>query len=716
MIAAPTGADERFRAAREAAARRRRSGRWRRLAVLAAALVIVLGAAGWAFVRFDLASQITFGPPERAEIAAPEVPELSLTAADPRPDPNGAAPADDADDDDLAAPAALIDLPGQPMRLQLGAAGERRNQMRVPRPELPEDTRGAGDLIRLQDTLIASGERVAVMLPSSGEDFAVFQAQRQRAGGSGGQATPAPLVSDASAGELAGDEVRLARPGTVAAAEAHRTWHAERARQTGRFLHGSSRAPTRATDRRHGLFEDTILRVTAPSPMADLLTLEGLESPQAEAVADAVRARFEVDTVTPGFVIALRTVPDRDAPERSLFSQLTLYDGERYIGSLARDTGTDRVPLSMMTSARPPPEDDDAEDDAQEAGTEGAVPEEASYTGDRDTGTAPPEAELRLVMASDPWVGRDFTVAGEAPQAAGPTEMRVLDALFSAAMRHGIESSLVGQIIMLLSEAHDLDGMVHPGDRFTLLMSEERHPDQDAALSQVLYLGIEGREVNATCYVFKPPGRDNYTCYGRSPGTGAGAAAQVETGDTETLTAGQEVETLVNRIIQIESAGRADARNPLSTATGLGQFIESTWIRMMNTYRPDLSATMSRAELLALRVEPDISREMVTHLAREGESYLRARGHQITAGRLYLCHFLGMEGAHLVLSSPLDADLQELLGAGVINANPFLRGNDVAWIINWAENHMQRASGRVAIIREPQELRDFRQAVDSALG
>ena len=37
---------------------------------------------------------------------------------------------------------------------------------------------------------------------------------------------------------------------------------------------------------------------------------------------------------------------------------------------------------------------------------------------------------------------------------------------------------------------------------------------------------------------------------------------------------------------------------------------------------------------------------MVRNLAREGEAYLRARGHQITAGRLYLCHFLGMEGAH----------------------------------------------------------------------
>lgn len=704
MSVAGTGADARFRAAREAAARRRRTGRWRRVLGVAVAVVAVLGAAGWAFVRFDLASQITFGPPDRTEATAPSAPGLSLSDAEPSFGTDAAPRADEDDDTAFAAaPAALIDLPGQPMRLRLGGAGDRRSQMRVPRPELPEDTRGTGDLIRLQDTLIASGERVAVMLPSSGEDFAVFQAQRQRAMGSGGQA-PAPVVAP----DAAGGEARLARPRTVAEAEAHRAWHTEWARQTGRFVHGSSRAPLRATHRRHGLFEDTILRVTAPSPLADLLTLEGLEPAQAEAVADTVRTRFDVDGVTPGFLIALRTTPDRDDPARALFSQITLHDGERYVGSLARDTGTDRMPLSMMTSARPAPENAEAEDPAPEA-------EASNGNGDREADAQAPD--LRLVIASDPWVGRDFAVAGDAPQAAAPTEMRVLDALFSAAMRHGIESSLVGQIIMLLSEAHNLDGMVHPGDRFTLLMSEEPHPDQDAALSQVLFLGIEGREVNATCYVFKPPGRDNYTCYGRSPGTGAGAAVPVATGaDTETLTAGQEVETLVNRIIQIESAGRADARNPLSTATGLGQFIESTWIRMMNTYRPDLSATMSRAELLALRVEPEISREMVTHLAREGESYLRARGHQITAGRLYLCHFLGMEGAHLVLSSPLDADLQELLGAAVINANPFLRGNDVAWIINWAENHMQRASGRVAVIREPQELRDFRAAVDAALG
>ncbi len=82
----------------------------------------------------------------------------------------------------------------------------------------------------------------------------------------------------------------------------------------------------------------------------------------------------------------------------------------------------------------------------------------------------------------------------------------------------------------------------------------------------------------------------------------------------------------------------------------------------MNTYRPDLANSLSRADLLALRFDPTISREMVSNLAREGEAYLKARGHHITAGRLYLCHFLGMQGAAVVLSASPNAMLVDVLG------------------------------------------------------
>ncbi|WP_406871778.1 M23 family metallopeptidase [Aminobacter sp. P9b] len=156
------------------------------------------------------------------------------------------------------------------------------------------------------------------------------------------------------------------------------------------------------------------------------------------------------------------------------------------------------------------------------------------------------------------------------------------------------------------------------------------------------------------------------------------------------------IEVLTNRIIHVESGGSARAKNPLSSATGLGQFISKTWIRMMNTYRPDLASTLSTAELLELRFDPTISREMVRNLAREGESYLKQRGHQITAGRLYLCHFLGMEGAHQILSASGDAMIADVLGAVVIKANPFLTGKNASYVVAWAEKKMTGRAPAIA--------------------
>ena len=162
-----------------------------------------------------------------------------------------------------------------------------------------------------------------------------------------------------------------------------------------------------------------------------------------------------------------------------------------------------------------------------------------------------------------------------------------------------------------------------------------------------------------------------------------------------TLEAGaDEKDRLIAQIIRVESGGRADARNPRSTATGLGQFIDSTWMRMMRSYRPDLVASMSRPELLALRKEPTIAREMVYRLAAENEADIRRAGFSATAGNLYLAHFLGSAGAVTVLRAHPRAPLIEVVGPGVISANPFLSGKDSQWVIDWAARKM---SGRRSV-------------------
>ncbi len=127
---------------------------------------------------------------------------------------------------------------------------------------------------------------------------------------------------------------------------------------------------------------------------------------------------------------------------------------------------------------------------------------------------------------------------------------------------------------------------------------------------------------------------------------------------------------------------------------------------MMNTYRPDLASRLSTAQLLDLRYDPTISREMVRNLAREGEAYLKARGQTVTAGRLYLCHFLGMEGAGRVLAAPGDAQLVAVLGPGR-DQSPTRSWPESrpAYVIDWAERKMGNraaniASAAAAVVRQ----------------
>lgn len=154
-----------------------------------------------------------------------------------------------------------------------------------------------------------------------------------------------------------------------------------------------------------------------------------------------------------------------------------------------------------------------------------------------------------------------------------------------------------------------------------------------------------------------------------------------------------EAEKLVQRIIHVESGGNPNAANPLSSASGLGQFINSTWLRMMSSYRADLVSKMSASELLALKSDPTLATEMVMNLANENEATLKASGIAGTAGNLYLAHFLGGGGAISVLSASPDTQLSSLLDTSVFGANPFLYGKTAGWIVDWSNRKMSGQGG-----------------------
>lgn len=628
----------------------------------------------------------------------------------------------------------FTDLPGDPLILRLADEGQGDRSLPLAGPPtldvgrvgLPAPDR----LMLVNETLQVRERRLMTALPSSPEDFALFQSQRTRSI----ELLQAKAEAPAPIDPLTMSEAEKT-PAPVAASTL--------------FLNPEAERPP--------LSQELVLDLELATPLADLLRDNGFQATEIETVVQGAAGLLPVEEALPeGTVLAIRFDPRPDDPR---LMQLSLYGAEGWQGSVARD------------------------------GAE------------------------RLVAAADPWIDAD--IQDLARDEDGPSgeglQYRLLDVIYSAAIRAKVPTEIVGEVIAMMAQVHDLAGFADPGDRLTLIFARD-HGAGGGLAGQVLFAGVDGPSGAKPCYVVPREDGQGFRCHApgarvaraeggevamtlpvsgtirrkfgaEEAGAGAGetlpgidfaaakgapviaaAAGQLReiTGEGEsisvtldhgaglvtrysglsalaeglvkgaavpsggalgrvgqvggedglffqafragqainpmplftggqTVLASDAVEALIGRIIRVESAGNATAKNPLSSATGLGQFIDSTWLRMMASYRPELAASMARRDLLNLRFNPDLSREMVKHLAQENEAYLRARGHQITAGRLYLAHFLGPEGAHRALSAADGASVLQVMGAGVVNANPFLNGYSIAQLKGWADRKMSAA-------------------------
>ena len=144
----------------------------------------------------------------------------------------------------------------------------------------------------------------------------------------------------------------------------------------------------------------------------------------------------------------------------------------------------------------------------------------------------------------------------------------------------------------------------------------------------------------------------------------------------------------VDRIISAESGGNAYAKNPRSSATGAGQFIDSTWLNTIGKYRPDLVQGLDRNQILALRNDPALSKEMTAAYSKENQGILGAAGVPVNDGTAYLAHFAGPQGAIKVLQADPNAPVGGILGDKVVAANPFLANMTAADLIGWAGKKM----------------------------
>ena len=122
-----------------------------------------------------------------------------------------------------------------------------------------------------------------------------------------------------------------------------------------------------------------------------------------------------------------------------------------------------------------------------------------------------------------------------------------------------------------------------------------------------------------------------------------------------------------------ESSLDPAAKAATSTATGLFQFLESTWLEVMKEEGPRLGyqqyadaivATSDgeylikdkalRAEVLKLREDPQIAADLAAAFTRNNGAHLLQRfGRMPSAGELYIAHFLGARGAETMFTAGL---------------------------------------------------------------
>mgnify|MGYP006429740649 CR=1 FL=1 len=116
-----------------------------------------------------------------------------------------------------------------------------------------------------------------------------------------------------------------------------------------------------------------------------------------------------------------------------------------------------------------------------------------------------------------------------------------------------------------------------------------------------------------------------------------------------------------------ESSFRPDIQAKTSSATGLYQFIESTWLRMVNNYgdkhglgkyadmidqNDQVSDPQAKQKILDLRKDPENAALMAAEFASENKRVLESRvGGDVGATELYLAHFLGAGGASEFLNA-----------------------------------------------------------------
>lgn len=130
---------------------------------------------------------------------------------------------------------------------------------------------------------------------------------------------------------------------------------------------------------------------------------------------------------------------------------------------------------------------------------------------------------------------------------------------------------------------------------------------------------------------------------------------------------------------KIESGDRPYVKAATSSASGLYQFIRSTWIGEGGKWGPDMSLAFG-----GLKPSPEEQLARAKTFTAKNADYLRREGLPINRASLYAAHFFGPVTAAKVIGADVNARADVIAGAAATKANPgILRDKTVGQFLSW---------------------------------
>ena len=133
---------------------------------------------------------------------------------------------------------------------------------------------------------------------------------------------------------------------------------------------------------------------------------------------------------------------------------------------------------------------------------------------------------------------------------------------------------------------------------------------------------------------------------------------------------------------KIESNDHPYVKAGTSSASGLYQFIRSTWIGEGGQWGTDMSQAFGG---LRPSVEEQLAR--AKSFTGKNAAYLKLKGIPINRASLYAAHFFGPLTAAQVIGADVNARADLIAGSAATRANPsILRGKTVGQFLTWLHN------------------------------